>query len=58
MARVLVTDRIGEEGLAILREGADVDVRLGLTPAELIAAIPEYEALAVRSETKVTAEVL
>jgi D-3-phosphoglycerate dehydrogenase len=58
MARVLVTDRIGEEGLAILREGADVDVRLGLTPQELIAAIPEYQALAVRSETKVTEEVL
>ncbi len=58
MPRVLVTDRIGEEGLGILREGADVDVRLGLSPEELIAAIPEYHALAVRSETKVTAEVL
>ena len=39
-------------------QGADVDVRLGLTPEELIAAIPDYEALVVRSETKVTAEVL
>ncbi len=58
MARVLVTDRIGEEGLGILREGADVDVRLGLSPAELLQAIPDYEALAVRSETKVTSEVL
>jgi len=58
MPRVLVTDRIGEEGLAILREGAGVDVRLGLSPQELIALIPDYEALAVRSETKVTAEVL
>jgi D-3-phosphoglycerate dehydrogenase len=56
--KILVTDRIGEEGLAILRAGADVDVRLGLSPAELIALIPDYEALAVRSETKVTAEVL
>jgi D-3-phosphoglycerate dehydrogenase / 2-oxoglutarate reductase len=58
MARVLVTDRIGEEGLAILSEGADVDVRIGLTPAELQAAIGEYDALAVRSETKVTADLL
>ncbi len=58
MARVLVTDRIGEEGLSILREGSDLDVRLGLTPEELLAAIPDYEALVVRSETKVTAEVL
>ena len=58
MARVLVTDRIGEEGIAILREGADVDIRLGLSPQELIAAIPDYDALLVRSETKVTADVL
>jgi D-3-phosphoglycerate dehydrogenase len=58
MARVLVTDRIGEEGLGILRQGADVDVRLGLSPAELLQVVPDYEALAVRSETKVTAEVL
>ena len=58
MARVLVTDRIGEEGLAILREGAEVDVKLGLSPEELIAAIPDYNALAVRSETKVTKDLL
>jgi D-3-phosphoglycerate dehydrogenase / 2-oxoglutarate reductase len=58
MARVLVTDRIGEEGLNILRQGADVDIRIGIPPAELLAIIPQYEALAVRSETKVTAEVL
>jgi D-3-phosphoglycerate dehydrogenase len=55
--KVLVTDRIGEEGLAILRDNLDVDVMLGLTPQELLQAIPGYEALAVRSETKVTAEV-
>lgn len=58
MTRVLVTDRIGEEGLEILRQGADVDVRLGLSPEELSETIPDYEALAVRSETKVTADVL
>src|SRR5690606_26454918 len=58
MPKVLVTDRIGEEGLAILRENLDVDVMLGLTPEELLKTIPGYQALAVRSETKVTAEVL
>ena len=58
MPRVLVTDRIGEEGLALLREKLDVDVMLGMTPEELLDVIPNYEALAVRSETKVTAEVL
>ena len=58
MAKVLVTDRIGEEGLAILRDNLDVDVMLGLTPGELLKVIPNYDALAVRSETRVTAEVL
>jgi D-3-phosphoglycerate dehydrogenase len=54
----LVTDRIGEEGLAILREKLEVDVMLGMTPQELLDVIPNYEALAVRSETKVTSDVL
>jgi D-3-phosphoglycerate dehydrogenase len=58
MPRVLVTDRIGEEGLALLRDKLDVDVMLGLTPEELLGVILGYEALAVRSETKVTSEVL
>ena len=56
--KILVTDRIGEEGLAILRDGADVDVRLGTPPDDLLTLIPNYDALVVRSETKVTAEVL
>ncbi len=58
MHRVLVTDRLSEDGLDILRGEAEVDVRLGLKPAELIEIIPGYEALVVRSETKVTAEVI
>jgi D-3-phosphoglycerate dehydrogenase len=35
-----------------------VDERHGLSAAELIAAIPAYDALVVRSETRVTAEVI
>ena len=58
MARVLVSDRIAEEGLEVLRQSADVDVRIGLSAAELVAAIPEYQGLVVRSESKVTAEVI
>ena len=58
MAKVLVTDKIAEDGLDILRAEADVDVRLGISPPDLIQIIPEYQALVVRSETKVTAEVL
>ncbi|MHB8619420.1 MAG: phosphoglycerate dehydrogenase [Chloroflexota bacterium] len=56
--RALVTDALADEGIDYLRRFAEVDVRLGLKPDELLAAIGEYEALAVRSETRVTAEVL
>ena len=57
--KVLVSDPVAAEGVAILRRaGLDVDVRTGLTKDELIGIIGDYDALAVRSETKVTADVL
>lgn len=56
--KVLVSDPIAEEGIAILRNAFDVDVKTGLPKDELISIIGEYDALAVRSETKVTADVL
>lgn len=58
MMKVLVAEPIAEEGLDILRKQAEVDVSLGLKREELISIIGEYEALLVRSETKVTAEVI
>jgi D-3-phosphoglycerate dehydrogenase len=58
MDRILVTEKIGAEGLAALKEVADVDVRLDLTPETLLEVLPEYDALVVRSQTKVTAKVL
>src|SRR4030043_1167298 len=58
MMKVLVTEPMAEEGLDILRKQAEVDVKLGLKPAELISIVSEYEALLVRSDTKVTAEVI
>ena len=58
MPRVLVSDRLAEDGLEILRREAEVDLRLGLSPADLIEIIPDYQALVVRSETKVTLEVI
>lgn len=60
MAKVLVSDPIAEAGITLLREipGVEVDVRLGLKPEELKAIIGDYDALAVRSETKVTSEIL
>jgi D-3-phosphoglycerate dehydrogenase len=58
MPKVLVSDPIAEAGIAHLREVAEVDVKLGMSPEELISVIGDYDALAVRSETKVTAGVL
>jgi D-3-phosphoglycerate dehydrogenase len=59
MGRVLVTEEIAEGGLNRLREaGHDVDVRLGLTPEELVDAARGADALIIRSATKVTDAVL
>lgn len=56
--KILVSDPIAKEGIEFLSKQAEVDVRLGLKPEELINIIGDYEALAVRSETKVTAKVI
>lgn len=58
MPRVLVSDPIAPEGIAILKKVADVDVKTGLPKEELASIIGQYDALAVRSETKVTADVI
>lgn len=55
---VLVTDPIAPDGVALLEPHAKVDVRIGLKGQELLDAVREYEALIVRSETRVTAEVI
>jgi D-3-phosphoglycerate dehydrogenase len=59
-AQILVADPISARGIEeIGRDGAlDVQVRIGLQPAELIEIIPAFSGLVVRSETKVTAAVL
>ena len=59
MARILVTEPLSERGLELLAApGHEVDVRLGLDPAALLAAARGAHALVVRSATTVTAEVL
>lgn len=59
MARVLVTEKIAQRGLDLLAAaGHQVDVQEGLSPEELLAAVPGAAALIIRSATKVTAEVL
>jgi len=56
--RVLVADPIAEAGLARLREHAEVVVELRQSPAALTGRIPEFDALIVRSETRVDAAVI
>ena len=59
MARVLVTEKLADAGLRRLADqGHEVDVRLGLSPDELLDVVPGAAALIVRSATTVTAEVL
>jgi D-3-phosphoglycerate dehydrogenase len=56
--RILVADPIAADGVERLREVGEVDVVAGLSAADLVARIARYDALVVRSETKVTAELL
>jgi D-3-phosphoglycerate dehydrogenase len=56
--KVLCPETLSPDGLALLRATLEVDERKGLTPDQLSEIIPNYEALLVRSETKVTAELL
>uniref|UniRef100_A0A7C4RQ61 D-3-phosphoglycerate dehydrogenase n=1 Tax=Desulfatirhabdium butyrativorans TaxID=340467 RepID=A0A7C4RQ61_9BACT len=60
MKRVLVSDNLGEAGIELFRNasGIAVDVKTGLKPDELKAIIGEYDALVIRSATKVTADVI
>ena len=55
--RILVPEKVSPDGLAMLSD-FDVDSRVGLSAEELLQIIPAYQGLIVRSETKVTAEVL
>ncbi len=56
--RILVADPVAQEGLAILKTIADVDVITKQPAEDLIRRIPDYDALVVRSETRVTAAVI
>lgn len=59
MPRVLIADQLSPAAEAIFKDrGLEVDTRVGLKPDELIAIIGDYDGLAVRSATKVTAAVL
>ena len=56
--RVLVTEELSDHGLDLLRADFDVDVRPDLATGDLAGAIAGYEALVIRSATRVTADVV
>ena len=58
--KVLVSDPLSEVGIKIFHETPeiDVDVNTGLTPEELEGVIGQYDGLAIRSSTKVTADII
>jgi D-3-phosphoglycerate dehydrogenase len=59
VARILVTEELAPSGLAAMtKAGHDVDIRLGLSPDELVSAVAGAQALIIRSATQVTAEVI
>ena len=58
--KVLVSDNLGEIGVRTMQEagGIEVDVKTGLSPEEIKAIIGQYDALVIRSATKVTEDLL
>src|SRR5439155_17900774 len=58
--KVLIADSISQRGIDELsREGAlDITIKSGLSETELIEIVPEFSSIVVRSQTKVTANIL
>jgi len=59
MARVLVCDPVAKEAVKKMEDGGlTVDVKTEMSPEELLSTVADYEAMVVRSATKVTADVI
>ncbi|MBR2521858.1 MAG: phosphoglycerate dehydrogenase [Coriobacteriales bacterium] len=57
--RILIADKISEKGIASLRDnGYDVDVNTGLPEEEIIRIIADYDAIIIRSATRVTRAII
>jgi D-3-phosphoglycerate dehydrogenase len=55
--KIIITDKLEPNGQAILKDRAHVDDSNGISAEELISAIPNYDAVIVRSRTRLTPEV-
>jgi D-3-phosphoglycerate dehydrogenase len=58
--KVLVSDALSNKGLEILAkaENLKIDIKPGLSPEELKKVIPDYDAIIIRSETKLKADII
>ncbi|MGZ8527428.1 MAG: phosphoglycerate dehydrogenase, partial [Candidatus Limnocylindrales bacterium] len=56
--RILVAEPVAAEGVELLRAHHEVDERTGLSRAEYAALVPDYDALVVRSQVQVDAELI
>jgi D-3-phosphoglycerate dehydrogenase len=56
--KVIVTERIAQAGIDMLKEKVDVDVKLNIPREELLEIIKDYHAIIVRSSTKVDRELM
>ncbi|HTU79044.1 MAG TPA: phosphoglycerate dehydrogenase [Solirubrobacteraceae bacterium] len=56
--RVLVKEKIGDSGVALLREHFDVDLGIDWSDQELAERIGDYDGIVIRSATKMTAELI
>jgi D-3-phosphoglycerate dehydrogenase / 2-oxoglutarate reductase len=59
MPKVLIADKLSPAALAIFKErGVEADVKTGLAKEELLRIVGDYDGIAIRSATKITAEVI
>ncbi|MEE8515840.1 MAG: hydroxyacid dehydrogenase, partial [Alphaproteobacteria bacterium] len=59
MPKVLISDQLSQRAVDIFKErGVEADFKPGMKADELLACIGDYDGLAVRSATKLTAKVL
>jgi len=58
MTKIIVTDGLAQKGLDLLATVGEVTANPKITPEELIQVLPEYDALVVRSRTKVKANII
>ena len=59
MPKVLIADKLSPATVAIFKErGVEADVKTGLTKEELLKIVDQYDGIAIRSATKVTADVI